>query len=103
MLTRSPRTILAISAALALTASALGSGAVLAKGPNGNGACSGDCTADQQGAQRQARAGVGSDSSQAIGRRGLRDLLDERVGPGLDVMDEESLVLVVVREARAIR
>lgn len=58
---RSPRTILALSAALALTVSAAGSTAVMAKGPGGGSSeCDGDCTAEQPQAQQQVRARDGS-------------------------------------------
>jgi hypothetical protein len=62
MTTRSPRTILAFSAAMALTVAALAPTAALAKGPNGDGSgtCDGDCTSDTPQAQVQARDGSGS-------------------------------------------
>ena len=69
MSTRSPRTILAISAALALSASAFGSASVLAKGPNGNADCTGDRTAEQPVAQQQ-RARDGSGANQAVRPQG---------------------------------
>ena len=67
MLTRPSRTVLALSATLALTISALAPTAALAKGPGGNGDCDGDCTSDQPQAQQQVRArdGSGSGSSQS--------------------------------------
>ena len=67
---RSPRSIVAVSAALALTAAALAPTAAFAKGPgSGNGAadCDGDCTADQaqvQQVQRQLRNGSGRGGQQ---------------------------------------
>ena len=61
---RSPRTILALSATLALTASALAPTAMLAKGPNGNADCDGDCTAEQPQAQQQIQARDGSGANQ---------------------------------------
>ena len=67
---RSPRSIVAVSAALALTAAALAPTAAFAKGPgSGNGAadCDGDCTADQaqvQQVQRQLRNGSGGGGQQ---------------------------------------
>lgn len=69
MPTRSPRTIVAFSAALALTVAALAPTAALAKGPNGGGGdptCDGDCTADApQALQVRARDGSGADQSTA--------------------------------------
>jgi hypothetical protein len=66
MLTRPSRTVLALSATLALTISALAPTAALAKGPGDNGDCDGDCTADQPQAQQvRARDGSGSGSSQS--------------------------------------
>jgi hypothetical protein len=67
MAIRSPRTILALSAAMALTVGALAPTAALAKGPNGGGGgadCDGDCTADAPQAQ-QIRARDGSGTNQA--------------------------------------
>ena len=61
---RSPRTILALSATLALTASALAPTAMLAKGPYGNADCDGDCTAEQPQAQEQIQARDGSGANQ---------------------------------------
>jgi hypothetical protein len=70
---RSPRTVLALSAALALTISALAPTAAFAKGPGGNGECDGDCTADQPQAQYPVRARDGSgDSTQVQNRNGRR-------------------------------
>lgn len=68
---RSPRTLLAISATLALTAAALAPTAAFGKGPGpGAGACDGDCDADQPQAQQiRARDGSG-DQQQARGRAG---------------------------------
>lgn len=61
MLDHSPRTILAISAAAALTIAALAPTAALAKGPgNGPAGCDGDCTADEPQVQQQVRARNGS-------------------------------------------
>jgi hypothetical protein len=58
---RSPRTILAISAAVALSAAAFAPTAAFAKGPGpGAGDCTGDCTADQPQAGQQVRAQDGS-------------------------------------------
>jgi len=67
---RSPRSIVAVSTALALTAAALAPTAAFAKGPgSGNGAagCDGDCTADQaqvQQVQQQFRNGSGGGGQQ---------------------------------------
>jgi hypothetical protein len=69
MTTRSPRTILTFSAALALTVAALAPTAALAKGPNGgsgDATCDGDCTADAPQAQ-QVRARDGSGVNQSTG------------------------------------
>jgi len=65
MTTRSPRTILAFSAATALTVAALAPTAVLAKGPygDGSGSCDGDCTSDTPQLQVQARNGSGGDQA----------------------------------------
>ncbi len=60
MTIRSPRTILAATAAVALTVSALAPTAVLAKGPGGSGDCDGDCSADRPQAQLQIQARDGS-------------------------------------------
>jgi hypothetical protein len=61
MQNRTPRSVLAISAAAALTVAALSSTAVLAKGPGaGAGGCDGDCSADQPQVQQQVRAQDGS-------------------------------------------
>lgn len=71
MTTRSPRTILAISAAMALTVGALAPTAALAKGPNGGGGsadCDGDCTTDAPQAQ-QVRARDGSGANQSTATR----------------------------------
>jgi hypothetical protein len=65
---RSPRTILAFSAAMALTVAALAPAGALAKGHNGGGGnadCDGDCTATQSTAQQQVRARDGSGTNQA--------------------------------------
>ena len=66
---RSPRTILAFSAAMALTVAALAPAGALAKGPHGGGGnadCDGDCTATQSAAQDQVRARDGSGANQAV-------------------------------------
>jgi hypothetical protein len=61
MFDRSPKTILAISAAAALTIAALAPTAALAKGPgSGPAGCDGDCTADEPQVQQQVRARNGS-------------------------------------------
>jgi hypothetical protein len=73
MFTRSPRTILAVSAALALAASAFGSASVLARGPNGNADCTGDCTAEQSVVQEQTRARDGSGANQDSQTQGSRN------------------------------
>jgi hypothetical protein len=61
MQNRSPRTLLAMSAAVALTLTALAPSAAFAKGP-GQGAdqCDGDCANDQPQAQEQVRTRDGS-------------------------------------------
>lgn len=69
---RSPRTILAFSAAMALTVAALAPAGALAKGPNGGGGnadCDGDCAATQSAAQQQVRARDGSGANQAVQTR----------------------------------
>lgn len=72
MTNRSPRTILAVSAAVALTVAALAPTAAFAKGPGGGNAdCDGDCTADQPQAQQQVQARDGSgDQAQIRARDG---------------------------------
>jgi len=73
MQTRSPRTLLAMSAVVALTLTALAPSAAFAKGPGGGAAdCDGDCTADQTQAQPlRVRDGSGAQGQGQARRRAV--------------------------------
>ncbi len=67
---RSPRTLLTLSAVLALSASALAPTAAFAKGPGpgaGSGDCDADCVSDQTLSQQQTRARARDGSAQQTG------------------------------------
>jgi hypothetical protein len=78
MQTRTPRTILAVSAVLALAAASIAPTAAFARGPGAGAAdCDGDCTNDQPGVEQPMRARDGSglnvdDTAETRGGRGGR-------------------------------
>lgn len=97
---RSPRTVLAISAVVALTAAALAPVSAFAKGPGAGGgwraadrqaACDEDCVNDQAQLQTRARDGSG-DQAQTRGRQGWSDdpetLAQARGGRGWGQSDQ---------------
>ncbi len=81
---RSPRTLLALSAVLALSASALAPTAAFAKGPgSGAGICDGDCPDDQAQAQQQVRARDGSGTgTDTAANAGVGGQVQARAGGG---------------------
>lgn len=103
MQTRSPRTILAASAALALAVAALAPNAAFAKGPGpGPGSCDADCPNEQPQSQQQIRARDGSAQSiQTRAGAAGGQLSRARAGAGPDRRSQARAGAAVKAQGRA--